>query len=106
MSKRSPVAVFFLTIFTLGIYGLVWLVKTKGEMCRFGADIPTAWVLLIPFVSIWWIWKYAGGVEKVTKSAMSQVVAFIVLFILGVIGMAIIQDSFNKVDIQSVVNPA
>ena len=106
MTKRSPIAVFFLSIITFGIYIIVWRVKTKGEMCRFGADIPTSWCMIIPLVNLWWLWKYAGGVEKVTKNAMSQAVAFILLFLLSAIGDAIIQDSFNKVDIQSVVNPS
>ncbi len=104
MTKRSPIAVFFLSYLTLGIYIIVWRVKTKGEMCRFGADIPTSWCMIIPLVNIWWLWKYAGGVANVTKSAMSQAVAFILLFLLGGIGDAIIQDSFNKVDLVGVVN--
>ena len=101
MTKRSPIAVFFLSIFTLGIYVLVWRVKTKGEMNRLGANIPTAWLIIIPFVNIWWLWEYAEGVEKITKKGMSQVVAFILLFLLSAIGDAIIQDSFNKINLVS-----
>ncbi|MBS1902791.1 MAG: DUF4234 domain-containing protein [Bacteroidetes bacterium] len=104
MTKRSPIAVFFLSYLTLGIYIIVWRVKTKGEMCRFGADIPTSWCMIIPIVNIWWLWKYAGGVQQITKNSLSQAVSFILLFLLGGIGDAIVQDSFNKVDIQSVVH--
>src|SRR5579872_4088987 len=99
MTKRSPIAVFFLSIFTLGIYIIVWRVKTKTEMNRLGSNIPTAWLLIIPFVNIWWLWEYAEGVEKVTNKAISQVVAFILVFLLSAIGDAIIQDSFNKVNL-------
>lgn len=98
MTKRSPIAVFFLSIFTLGIYILVWRVKTKREMNRLGSNIPTSWLMIIPLVNIWWLWEYGAGVEKVTNKAMSQVVAFILLFLLSAIGDAIIQDAFNKVD--------
>jgi len=97
MTKRSVVAVLLLTLVTFGIYGLVWMVKTKNEMNTQGANIPTAWLLIVPVVSIWWMWKYAGGVEHVTRGKSSQVIAFILMFVLGVIGMAIIQDAFNKV---------
>lgn len=97
MTKRSVIAVLLLTCVTFGIYGLVWMVKTKNEMNTQGASIPTAWLLIVPVVSIWWMWKYAGGVEHVTRGKSSQVIAFILLFVLGVIGMAIIQDAFNKV---------
>lgn len=96
MKHRSPVAVFFLSLITFGIYGIVWQVKTKNEMKRLGADIPTAWLIIVPFVNIWWLWKYSEGVDKVSKGEMSAVISFILLFVLGVIGMAIIQNEFNK----------
>jgi hypothetical protein len=96
MKNRSPVAVLLLPLITFGIYGLVWLVKTKNEMNSSGAQIPTAWLVIIPLVNIYWLWKYAEGVQHVTRSAQSQVIAFILLFLLGVIGAAIIQNEFNK----------
>jgi hypothetical protein len=96
MQKRSVAAVIILTIITFGIYALVWLVKTKGEMVKQGADIPTAWLLIVPVVSIYWTWKWCGGVEKVTNGKLTQVIALILMLLLGLIGMAIIQDAFNK----------
>jgi hypothetical protein len=98
MTKRSVVAVILLSIVTLGIYALVWMVKTKGEMVKCGADIPTAWLLIVPIASIYWSWKFAGGVEHVTRGKMSQVIAFILMFVLGLIGMAIIQAELNKAE--------
>lgn len=97
MKHRGPLAVFFLSLITLGIYAIVWQVKTKGEMNRLGATIPTAWLIIIPFVNWWWLWKYSEGVELVTKNEMSKVVAFLLLFLLGSIGMAIIQNEFNSI---------
>src|SRR5690348_3347878 len=96
MNKRSVVMVIILTFITFGIYSLVWFVKTKNEMVRSGADIPTAWLLIVPIANIYWQWKWAGGVEHVTRGKMSQVIAFILMFVLGIIGMAIIQSSLNK----------
>src|SRR5436190_16662780 len=46
MTKRSPISVFFLSIFTIGIYILVWRVKTKREMNRLGSNIPTSWLMI------------------------------------------------------------
>ncbi len=97
MKNRNPWAVFFLSIITFGIYGIVWFVKTKEEMKAQGADIPTAWLIIVPFVSIWWLWKYSKGVDLVTKSEYSAPVALLLLWFLGSIGMAIIQVGFNKV---------
>ena len=96
MTQRSPIAVFFLPAITFGIYALVWLVKTKNEMNSQGAEIPTAWLLLVPIVSIWWLWKFAEGVGKVTRGDTSGGLAFVLLALLGNIGMAVIQSSLNK----------
>ena len=97
MKQRSPIAVFFLSLITIGIYAIVWEVKTKNEMNKLGAEIPTAWLLIIPFVNIYWTWKYSQGVEKVTQGKISGILAFILLYLLSIIGMAIIQDTFNNV---------
>ena len=97
MTRRSIVSLLLLTFVTFGIYGIVWLVRTKNEMKAQGADIPSAWLIIIPLVSIYWVWKYSGGVELVTGGKTSQVISFILLLVLGIIGMAVIQDGFNKV---------
>ena len=97
MQKRDPLMVFFLSIITLGIYALVWEVKTKREMNTKGAQIPTAWLLIIPIVNFYWLWKFSEGVETVTNKEMSGAVAFLLIFFLSVIGMAIVQSSLNKV---------
>lgn len=97
MKQRSPIAVFLLPLITFGIYSIYWMVKTKGEMNEKGAKIPTAWLIIVPFVNWWWMWKYSEGVEEVTNGKMSGVLVFVMMLLLGIIGYAIIQDSFNKV---------
>lgn len=96
MKKRSVVAVLLLSFITFYIYYLVWMVKTKNEMNSQGANIPTAWLIIVPIVGYWWMWKWSGGVEHVTRGKTSQVIAFILIFLLGPIGAAICQDAFNK----------
>lgn len=97
MKKRNAFAVFILPFVTFGIYGIVWYVSTKEEMNTKGAQIPTAWLLIIPFVNLYWLWVYAKGVEKVTNGASSALSNFLLRLFLGPIGMAITQSAFNKV---------
>lgn len=97
MKNRNVLAVLLLSIITLGIYGIYWQVSTKGEMNRLGAKIPTAWLLIVPIVNIWWMYKYSEGVEQVTGNKMSAIMAFILLFLIGMIGALFIQSEFNKV---------
>jgi hypothetical protein len=95
MTKRSVVAVIILTFITFGIYGIYWFVKTKNEMVARGADVPTGWLLIIPIANIYWYWKWSQGVEHVTRGRSSAAVNFLLVFLLGFIGMAIIQATFN-----------
>jgi hypothetical protein len=97
MTKRGPFLVFLLTFITCGIYGIYWYVVTKKEMNSCGATIPTAWLLIIPFVNYYWLWKFSEGVATVTKGGMSAGSVFLLNFCLGPIGMAIVQGSLNSV---------
>jgi len=97
MQKRSPFLVFFLSCITFGIYSLVWFVKTKNEMNAKGAEIPTAWLLIIPIANYICWWKFCQGVELVTNKGMTTSAAFLWVFFLEVIGMAVIQSQLNKV---------
>ena len=95
MTKRSVAAVIILSIITFGIYAIVWFVKTKNEMNQMGAGIPTAWLLIVPIASIYWMWKWAGGVQHVTGGKQSQGTVFILVWLLSLIGMAIVQSELN-----------
>jgi len=98
MKQRNPIAVALLGFVTLGIYSIYWAVKTKGEMNKLGAPrIPTAWLIIVPLVNYWWYWKYSEGVAHVTNKKMDTIIAFILLILLGSIGEAIVQNSFNDV---------
>lgn len=97
MKNRVIWKAILLSIITFGVYGIVWQVKVKGEMNESGAEIPTAWWLIVPIANIWWLWKYSEGVEKVTKGKNSAGLSFALLFLVSIIGQAILQVEFNKI---------
>lgn len=97
MKNRSPIAVLLLPLVTFGIYSLYWEVKTKGEMNSLGADIPTAWLIIVPLVNIWWMWKYCQGVQHVTGEKLNAALVFVGFLLIGFIMSAIVQDSFNNI---------
>ena len=75
MTNRHPAIALVLAMFTCGIYYIYWLVSTKREMNRLGAEIPTSWLIIIPFVNIYWFWCWSQGVEKITKSGLTAVLS-------------------------------
>src|SRR5437868_5135343 len=49
MKHRSPLAVVLLSIITLGIYDIYWLVQTKKELNqKTNFHVPTIWLLVSP----------------------------------------------------------
>ena len=97
MKKRNPAAVLLLPLVTFGIYSIYWTVKTKQEMVQMGADIPTAWLMIVPIANYWFLYKYSMGVEKVTGGKLNGLLVFIGHAVIGFIMSAIVQDSFNHV---------
>lgn len=97
MTNRSPFLVFLLPLITFGIYGIVWYVKTKDEMNAKGANIPTAWLLIVPIANLFWLWNYGKGVEMVSGGKTNAATTFILIILLGSIGMAVVQKSFNEI---------
>jgi hypothetical protein len=96
MKYREIWKAIVLSIVTLGIYAIVWFVKVKGELNSKGANIPTAWWLLVPVANIWWLWQYALGVEKVTKEKYVAGLVFLMFWSLPIISQAILQTEYNK----------
>jgi hypothetical protein len=96
MTPRSPVVVFLLTLVTFGLYMLWWMAQTKEELNARGADVPTAWLQIVPFINLWWLWRYCGGVEIATEGRTSTVLAFVMLLLLPGIGMAVLQSGYNR----------
>ncbi len=95
MKTRNPALVLILGFITCFIYHIYWLVVTKLEMNERGAKIPTAWLILIPLVNFYWLWKWAEGVQHV--SGFSSAGAFLLTWLTGPIGAAVVQSSLNKV---------
>ncbi len=104
MKRRSIVGVILLPFVTLGIYVLYWFVSTKRELNRKGASIPTAWLLIIPLVNIWWLWKYFEGAEHVSEGKINGVLVFLLdIFVTSLVSMIICQLEYNKMDASVVI---
>jgi hypothetical protein len=65
----------------------------KNEL---GADIPTAWLIIIPIANIYWLYKYADGFAKTVKKDNNGVLWFLLFFLVDIVRYAIVQIELNK----------
>ena len=94
--QRSAASVFWLGVFTGGLYLVYWAAQTKGELVKAGGDVPTAWLLIVPVANIWWLWKYAEATEHVTSGKLGKVFVFAML-IIATVGAPVLQAKYNGV---------
>jgi len=96
-TRESVGTLILMCVLTMGLYGLVWFIRTRNEMVKQAqATIPPSWHLVVPILNIIWMWHWAGGVQKATNGRTTQIVAFLLVFFLGIIGMILIQLKFNE----------
>lgn len=94
---RNIFLVYLFTIITFGIYTIYWFVSTKRDINSLGAKIPTAWLMIIPIVNIYWMFKYLQGYTKVMKKDNGFLIVLIaVCLALGFLIPGIIQYGLNQ----------
>ncbi|MDR3646761.1 MAG: DUF4234 domain-containing protein [Candidatus Babeliales bacterium] len=81
IKHRSILEIAILTVITFGIYPFVWLFKTRNEINSLGADIPTAWLIFVPFGNIYFYYKYCEGFSTYVKRSNSTLEYFILTII-------------------------
>ena len=96
ITKRDVLVVYLLGIVTFGIYFIVWMVKTKTEMNSLGAQIPTAWLIIVPIANIYWLYKYSEAFSLYVKKDNNAVMWFLLFWFISIITPAIVQSELNK----------
>lgn len=97
VKKRNVFLVYFFSIITFGIYGIYWAVSTKNEFNSLGAQVPTAWLIIVPIANIYWLYKYCEGFAVNVKKDNNTILWFILTMIVGIIMPAIVQVELNKI---------
>lgn len=88
MKHRSLVTVGFLPFLTLGVYGIVWHVRTKGEIVQGGGHVPTAWLMILPVVNFYWLWKYYKAGAQITAGDIKAGRLFALVFSVNILNIA------------------
>jgi hypothetical protein len=100
VKNRNPVFVVAASLITLGIYALYWFYQTTRELGEVNKSdtSPVVWTiaLFIPFVNLYFIWKYSGEAEKMMKKKHSQLVLFLAWLVFFPISQYLTQQELNK----------
>ena len=106
MTKRDVFLVIFYTIITCGIYQIYWMYVTTEELNKKDQGEPLQnyiVALLLSIVTcgiygIYWLYKFYRKVDVVTNENNYLLNLLLSLFCSGIVGMAIAQNSFNKLE--------
>jgi len=96
IKRRHPAWVIVLSIITCGIYLIYWFVKTKNEMNLLGANIPSAWLIIVPIGNIYWLYRYCEGFSDYVKKDRMGVVWFLVAVTVFPLLPIVLQVELNK----------
>lgn len=97
IEERNIVLIYVFAIITFGIYGIYWLVKTKGEINSLGGSIPTAWLIIVPIANLYFIYKYCEGFSHYVKKDNNEILWFILYILASPIMPALVQSELNKI---------
>ena len=93
---RSPVLVIVFAVSTFGLYMIYWYVQTKSEINSLGANIPTAWLYIIPIVNLYFLYKYSDGFSYYVKKDNAPVAWFLLSIVIKPVFMILVQMELNK----------
>lgn len=66
-TQRSLLKTTLLTFCTFGLYDLYYLIITRKELNHAGGDVPSAWLLLVPFLNLYFVYRYAQSYAAIIK---------------------------------------
>ncbi len=96
--KRNPVMMALLPFVTFGISAIVWTFMVTSELKKNNKDAPgtgTALLMFIPFVNIYFYWKFSDAAAKATNKS-AAVYFLLYLFVLPV-AIYMIQADLNNI---------
>ena len=97
VKERNIAFIYILGIFTFGIYFLYWVINSKQEINEnFDAKIPTCWLIIIPIVNIYWLYRYAEAFSLHVKKDDSPIFWALLFILISIITPALVQIELNE----------
>lgn len=96
IKRRNSVFVIIISIITTGIYLIYWIVKTKNEMKSLGAEIPTAWLIIVPIGNLYFMYKYLESFSNFVKKDNNGVLWVLLTLAVPPLVIVVVQVELNK----------
>lgn len=93
---RNPWVVVILSLFTFGIYLIYWTVQTKEEINGMGGKIPTAWLIIVPIVNIYFLYRYMENFSIYVKKDNNPILWFVFHLVIAPVAILFVQMELNK----------
>ena len=109
LKHRSLIGITLLTIITLGIYQIYWYFITKTEMNVINGKtvkVPFFLWFFVPIINIWWYWRFAKAIEKVTKENINRWTAFLAPVVLTFIAGITVFLVFGPNNVGGLITPS
>lgn len=109
MAKRSVATAILLSIFTCGIYGIIWMISLSNEVSAFnGENQEGGMEFLLTFITcgiygIYWNYKMGQKLvrakQRAGQYAQDNSILYLILAIFGlsIVSMAIMQSQANEI---------
>lgn len=95
IKEKNIFLIYLLTLFTCGIYGIVWTVQSKRDMNSLGGDIPTTWITIVPFVNFYYFYKYSEAFSLHIKKDENTILWFAISLFAGFLLPYFVQKELN-----------
>lgn len=99
IKHRSILGITLLTIITFGFYQIYWYFITKTEMNVVNGKavkVPFFLWFFIPIINIWWFWRFAKAIEKITKDNVGRWSAFLAPLVFNIISVLLVSFIFAR----------
>ncbi len=106
LKHRSLIGITLLTALTLGLYQIYWYFITKTEMNVINgrsAKVPFFLWFFVPVINIWWFWRFAKAIEKITKGSVNRWSAFLAPLLLAFLATTLLAYVFTPYSVGGLV---
>ncbi len=92
LNRPSSSKIWLLSFVTFGLYFYYWCSHSRADVNQAAKEqiVPTCWYFLVPGLNYYWMWLYAGALQKVSFGRIKTTDVFLVYILsTGLVGFPV-----------------